>query len=305
MLVAAAVLLPAGRTFGQAPVETARPAAEPLPAIARIDSGTPARKRGDSQRWNRLVLLATPKISSGDVEAVSGTVKEAATATALTLMATVTNGSGPANPEPDSGRAAPYRLVEVGVGYSGRGEAGWVVIDSDTASRWKVPLGFIARQVLRTNEQRLSQLTVAGKTDQALVFDAPSVMHRRDRHRKYLTRHLLTIDPASGRGTLYVWLLVPPRTEPDASPSKPHPIIDQPIRVASWGTTETRRIHVDEDHFSLFGIPGELAFALEDLPPGEDLTWTPPAARLGGLRVFSAAQLTTLVDALESARMGG
>ncbi len=303
LLVTATLWFSAENSLGQTPVDAERTPPEPPTTIARIASGTAIRKRTESGRWNHLVLLAIPKISSGDVAAVNGTVREAATATALTIMATVVGDSESANsPEPSGG--AVYRLAEVGVGYGGRGDEGWVVIDSDTASRWNVQLGFIARQVLQTNEQRLSRVTMAGKTDHAVVFDAPSVVHRRDRNRKYLTRHLLTIDPATGRGTLSVWLLVPPGSETHDVPPKPHPIIDRPIRVCSWGTIETRRIHVDADQFSLFGIPGELAFALEDLPPGEDLAWTAATAKWAGLRAFSADELTALVAALRSAHDG-
>lgn len=287
----------AGQHVESRPTSQAAEASSPMP---RIDVGTAALNPGPD-RWNRLVLIATPQINSGDSDAVGETMSVAATTCSLTIMATVVRNEAPIDAQENS--TPNYRLDEVGVGYSGPGTDGSVVIDSETASQLGVPLGFIARQVLRANEQRLVNVTVAGKSANAVVFDAPSVMQRNGQHRRYLTRHLVAIDPAKGTGTLSVWLLVPPGTPPNTDASVPHPIIDQPIRFCPWGIEETRRIHVDAEHFNLLGVPGELAFALEDLPPGKDVTWTRAAARLAGLRTFSAEQLDALVQAIEAARL--
>lgn len=258
--------------------------------ITLVQPGTKVVNASDAELWNRLVLVASPKINSGDLDVLSDSVRDAATACSLTIMATVA-------PELDAaGRAQRFQLRHVGVGYSAAGSAGSVVVSSATASELGVSLGFISRQVLRTNESQLAEVKVIAATSQLVVFDAPSVMYRRGTNRKYLTRHLVYVDSQSGQGATMSWLLVPPSND-ELSMS----IINQPIRVTPWGTKETRRVHVDGEAFNFLGIPGELAFGLEDLPPGEDVRWTKRAARVAGRKAFSKSEAQELFDALHQA----
>ncbi|QEF97727.1 hypothetical protein Mal15_17700 [Stieleria maiorica] len=254
--------------------------------IQTVAPGTRVLDAPGQESWNRQILVASPKINSGDVDSVSGSIRDAATKCALTIMAEVET------PLPD-GR---FELKRVGVGYSIDGPEGRIIVSSDTASDLDVPLGFIARQVLRTNEQQLADVSLIGKTSALALFDAPSVMLRKGQHRKYLTRHFVYLDQATGQGAMVTWLLVPPTDE-----EHPMAIIDQPMRVTKWNSNETRRIHVDADEFNLLGVPGELAFALEDLPPGIDVAWTKRAARLAGKKTFSLPELRELSDALREA----
>ena len=259
-------------------------------SIPIVDSGVEVGAENDDTRWNRLVLLAQPKINSGDVDAISDTVRDAATKCALTIMATVKKSAS------SDQQGAEFQLLEIGVGYSAGGASGTKIIRSDTADGLGVSLGFIGRQVLKSNERQLDDVTLIAKTKTFAVFDAPSVMHRGGAHRKYLTRHFVYIVPRTGGGMLMTWLLVPPSDDTKADDKLS--IINQPIRVTKWGTVETRRIHVDGDQFSFLGIPGELAFALEDLPPGSDLRWNRRAAKVAGLRVFEQQDLDELSAAL-------
>ncbi|WP_182871353.1 hypothetical protein [Stieleria mannarensis] len=251
-----------------------------------VDPGTRVRDDPGQESWNRLILVASPKINSGDVDSVSGTIRDAATKCSLTIMAEVEKTL-------PGGR---FELKQVGVGYSVNGPEGRITVSSDTASELNIPLGFIARQVLRTNEQQLANVSLIGKTSALALFDASSVMLRKGQHRKYLTRHLVYLDQASGEGAMVTWLLVPPSDE-----EHPMAIINQPMRVTKWNTEETRKIHVDAEAFNFLGVPGELAFALEDLPPGVDVAWTERAAKLAGKKTFSVAELRELSDALREA----
>ncbi|MCA9138116.1 MAG: hypothetical protein KDB00_15195, partial [Planctomycetales bacterium] len=265
--------------------------------IKLIEPGTLVSDNPENLVWNRLVLIASPRINSGDVDALSETVRDAATKCSLTIMAGIKEKAAAGN-----GDVHEYELDQIGVGYSADGTSGRVVVTPDNASDLGVSLGFIGRQVLRTNQQQLAAVSVIAKTPQVAVFDAPSVMHRNGKHREYLTRHYVYLDRSTGGGATMTWLLVPPSLDDATSKvDETMSIINEPIRVTKWATRETRNIHVDENEFNFFGVPGKLAFALEDLPPGVDVAWTRRAAKLAGRRQYSQTQIDELSDALNQA----
>lgn len=296
VLLSVLFLCPAQDSKGQDSKEKPDSVLEPVP-IRLIEPGTRVVESTDESVWNRQVLVASPRINSGDVSAVSGTIRDAATKCSLTIMAGVKVLSDPANREGQR-----YELLQIGVGYSADGPAGRIIVSSDKASELGVTLGFIGRQILRTNEQQLHSVSVIAKNSQVAVFDAPSVMFRNGKHRRYLTRHLVYVDRQSGEGATMCWLLVPPPVDDNgAEDDKSMAIINTPIRITKWGTYETRDIHVDEDEFNFLGVPGELAFALEDLPPGLEIAWTKRAARFAGRTRFTQTQIDELSDALNQA----
>ncbi|MEO1617980.1 MAG: hypothetical protein AAFV88_19150 [Planctomycetota bacterium] len=257
-------------------------AGEPLPRMA---PGTAIESAEEGQPGNRVVLLAQPRINSGQTDAVGSAVAKASTQCALTIMAEVAQASDKS-----------FELKRVSVGYCLADSQSPVAIDSDSASELGVTLGFIARQVLRTNEQGLEKLSVVGRSDRAVIFDAPSIMFRRAKHRRYVTRHLVSIDTFTGQGMLHSWLMVPPKSETPKSDD--FVLINHPIRSTDWGTREVRRIHIDGDAFNFLGVPGETAFALEDLPPGDDLSWNASLYRLGRKAVLQKAEVDQLADLL-------
>ncbi|PNY33923.1 hypothetical protein C2E31_26245 [Rhodopirellula baltica] len=239
--------------------------------------------------FNRLILLAIPKLSSGDSKDVSSTVRDAATKCSLTLMASV-------QPVPASqNTATQYRLADVGAGYSVATDLGRQIVSSATASDQGVSLGFIPTQVLRTSEQQLERVTVVGKSDHVAIFDAPSIMHRRDKNQRYVTRHFVYIDPNSGEGAMLTWLMAPIS---ETKTLDAFPIIDHPIRMTPFETVENRRIHVDGNEFNFLGVPSEKAFGLVDLPPGNEVAWDKETARLAGRLSYDATQLQSLSQRL-------
>ena len=78
--------------------------------------------------WNRVILLATPRIASGDVTKLSESVRAAVSKLTLTILATVKR-------ETDVNGSESYRLAEVGVGYSTTINRKLMTVSSDSASR--------------------------------------------------------------------------------------------------------------------------------------------------------------------------
>ncbi|TWT94513.1 hypothetical protein [Stieleria varia] len=249
-----------------------------------------ASESDDVQPWNRLVLIATPKINSGDVDAMSASIRDAATACSLTLMASIKQVTG-------SDGGVQYTFRDLGVGYSLPINGRQTIISSDTAAQQGAALGFIARQILRSNEKRLSEVRVVASTSTLRILDAPSVVLIGQQHQHCITRHLIWLDPASGTGAMLVWLLQP---GVESGANAGDRMIDKPMRLLRWGTTEQRMVHVDGSEFTL-GFPSELAVALEDLPPGRDIAWPENAKSLTSRTTYGEADIEQLAAALNHA----
>ena len=78
------------------------------------------------------------------------------------------------------------------------------------------------------------------------------------------------------------------------------PASEDPLRVLGMGTHEDRIIHVDKEEFFL-GIPGERAFALVDLPPGDKIPWNEQLRTLACCDAYDATTLSQLATALNEA----
>ncbi len=238
----------------------------------------------DAVKWNRVILLATPRIASGDTSKLSETVRTAVSKLTLTILATVESevvGDG----------TEAYRLSEVGVGYSTIIKENRVTITSETAGRMGAGLDFYGRQMLSENEEQIGNLKVIFRTSTLTVFDAPAIMLRDGQHKDFLTRHLIWVDPKTGKLDMAVWLL-----SSDANGRTS--VAEKSLRVVAPGTNEDRKIHVDGRSFFL-GIPSKRAFALEELPPGIDFEWTDDAKALASLSVYKNSELIEFVRALQ------
>lgn len=252
-------------------------------SVATLPPGTKATSSQQSGRWNRVLLLATPKINSGDIGKLSSTIRQAATGLTLTIMATVQSTQ-------DESR---FELRELGVGYSVPIAGQQTVITSATQSAMGANLGFIQKRVLATNEQQLADVQSIVQTTTLAIFDAPAIMYRDDKHRDYTTRHLVWVDAKTGTNAMMVWLL-----GKDAN-GKLRPA-NEPLRVVVAETKEQRNVHVDGGEFTL-GFPSSRAFALEDLPPGADVAWTNELATVAALPSYNPQTLAKLSTAINAA----
>jgi hypothetical protein len=230
-----------------------------------VPAGTPIDDAA-APRWNRTILLATPRLASGDTDALSPAIQKRVSWFTLAVLATVSRGAGP-----DGVR---HTLGELGAGYAVPIDGRLTVIAADDPPAG-AGIDFIGRQILAQNGRSLAGLTCVGVTDTMQLFDAEAVLHRDGVHRDFLMRHFIWVEPDSGQCSTCVWALA---KEPDGGLR----VIDEPIRWVSPGTREDRVIHVDAGEFML-GVPTKRAFGLVDLPPGRDLPWSQ------GLRAVAAA----------------
>lgn len=259
------------------------------PALAKVGSNLPKLpsgtnvepEEGDRQEFNKVILLARPKINSGNVDALPASIRDAVSSMVLSILARVQRDS--------SGK---YRLESVGAGFATPVKGELTIVTPDTAGDLGAKLGFVQRQLLGQNAKQLDALPIVGRSKQVLLFDAPSVMYSDGKHESLRMRHFIWADSATGKTATFVWLLPEQSDRAGAAAGK--------LRWLPPGLKESREIHVDGREFSILGIPTDRAFALEDLPPGRDLEWTADGLRLATKPRYDANDLKALVAAINA-----
>jgi len=243
-------------------------------------------EKSDSSPWNRIVLIATPRISSGDVDAIGRSIQDAVARFRLTIMAQVRYES----------QSAKYTLSDVGVGYATMIKKQLTVVDSQSAAEMGASLGFIERRLLSENETQRKKIRVIVRTTTLLMFDVPAIYDRSNKHRQVINRHLVWINQNDGRLSMATWLF-------DSDKGLDTSWTTDPLRIVSENTREDRTIHVDGDEFFL-GMPNENAFALQSLPPGTDFSWTSELRNLACRATYDAESLKQLTDAINDVASG-
>ncbi len=262
--------------------------------LAIIEPGTQVGNQ-KSRRWNRTILLARPRIASGDTDAISSSIKNSVAKFTLSILATVNlQQAAPEDGAVNSGPArGKYILSEIGVGYVAEVGAKSIVISSDAASKLGLKLSFVESRMLAENEKQIEQLRSLVHTTTLAIFDAPAIMVRDQRHQEMTVRHLIWIDPDSGRTATLVWLLRQLGTGINI-------VETEPLQLIAEATYEDRAIHVDGNEFFL-GVPSKRAFALEKLTPGQPIPWTDELRASAGATTYDVVRLRTLINAISAA----
>jgi hypothetical protein len=255
-------------------------------ALARIEAGTLVVDEGAGS-WNRLLLVANTHLTRGDTEALAKNIRDSVSAFRLTLMAKVNQVSGAL------GTNALFQLQSVGVGYASTVRGKLTIVDVANASKLGLALDFASRQILSENDKQLANVSLVAMSPTVAVFDAPSLLHRKQKHLDFTMRHFLWLEAKSGRLTMLIWLL---EKRPQNTPAR---VFDEPLRLVTLPVYEERDIHIDGSGFFL-GIPSRQAFALEDLPPGKSISWTDELRTVAALERFDEGSLASLAHGLNA-----
>ncbi len=255
--------------------------------MSHLSAGTSV-KDSSSSRWNRVVLLARPRIASGDVESLPSMIRNSVADFVLTIMASVEERRDEATGE------SKYQLADVGVGYSTNVNGALKIVTVDDASKIGVELGFFTRMMLSENEKQLLTVRIVARNSAFMIIDAPVFMLQNGEHRQYIMRHFIWVDTRTGQNAALVWLI-------DRAMGANVVESSEPLRWATAGVQEDRAIHVDGKEFNMLGIPNEKAFALERMPPGKPIAWTEKLKPLAALQNYSDESLRELSVALNEA----
>lgn len=255
----------------------------PIRSVARIPGGTVLGERVPDG-WTHVLLIVEPRLGVGDVAALPAAAARYARQFQLTILARTHKQITTSD--------VLYRLDRVAVGYAVDVGDGKVVLARGDAQTGN--LDFIARQVFEKNDEMLEALTDVGRTDTALVFDAPAIVLRDGEHRRMIYRHLIGVDPRSGTTILLVWLLEP-------APNGDHTPVDDAVLVPP-GLREDRVLSVKREKLSFLGLPGSDALALVGLPKeGRRIPFTPFLREAAGRRRYSPATMVQLETAVRIA----
>ena len=260
--------------------------------LSRIEAGTLVSTDITADKttghWNRVVLLARPRIASGDVESLSTAIRDSVSDFVLTILASVEEFHDATIGQPR------FRLVDIGVGYSTQVDGEMRTVTVADADKVGVKLGIFPRMLLAENEKKLATATIIARTSTLMIIDTPAVVLRGTEHHECVMRHFIWVEPTSGRNAALVWLI--------DRDNAGNPVVDasEPPRWAPAGLREDCAIHVDRKEFNFIGIPNERAFALEDLPPGKPISWTAEACALAAKPSYQTEELRSLSFALNA-----
>ncbi len=255
--------------------------------LSRIEAGA---RIVDEQagHWNRVVLLARPRISSGDVDSLPAAIRDSVSDFVLTIMASVEQTTDPSTGNPR------FLLADVGVGYSTEIDGELKSVTVADAAKVGLKLGLFTRMMLTENEKKLTTAKLTARTSTLAIIDAPAIVLRGSVHQEYLMRHFVWVEPRTGRTAALVWLI----KRDDAGGYEVE--ADEPPRWAPAGLREDRAIHVDGKQFNMLGIPNEKAFAIENLPPGKPIPWTDDAQAVADLEHYDSDSLHRISTALNN-----
>ncbi len=241
--------------------------------LERITPGTQVTP-GGIEGWSHLVLLARPRLASGDVPSLHSLARTWASMFMLTIAADVETA-------PEGG----YYLAGLGVGFSClSGHQIMVVSSEDTAG---ANLGFIDCQVLAGNETCLNDVCQVARTRQMIVFDAArTTMVINGQYQQRVTRHAVLADAQTGDISTFVWLL-------QESPLG-YELPQAEMRWLKSNLREDRIVHVDKAYVNALGIPSADAFALVQLPPGETVAVAKDWEAAAAARTMKPHQVASL-----------
>ena len=162
---------------------------------------TPPEPKSGEKSWNRVVLLAKPRVASGDVDSLSQAIRDTVTTYTLCILASVEKELTAVDAKPS------YRLAGVGAGYAMDLNDELIIVTSSGYRKVGAKLGLIQRRMLTTNEQQLETVQVLARTSAVWLFDTPALMASRGEHFDLTMRHFVWIDQRTGQTAALIWLL--------------------------------------------------------------------------------------------------
>ncbi|MFG0290333.1 MAG: pyruvate kinase [Rhodopirellula sp. JB044] len=233
--------------------------------------------------WSNLISFVRGKLSSGDVDAVSETVKYYSEIFNLVLLANC-----------DRNADGDYELDQVAVGFSMKINGVNTIVTSDTQADLGGDLSIIGRSVLDGNVESLSKVEQVARTKNSMVFDAPAIILRNGEHREMVVRYYIWVFPENGNIGTLVWLLDP------GSDDSTLRVADTTVQLLPPNMLEDRVMNVDSDKFNFVGIPKKDAFALVQIPQGVAFEMNDAMKAVAAEKNYTPKSFASLTSAVAS-----
>jgi hypothetical protein len=266
-------------------------AAEGIPPVTKIAFGTTVPLESDP-KWTHVLLVSKPRVAAGDSDRISTPVKNFAEMLSFVIAAEVKEVG-------DANQQRRYALADVGYGLAVERKeqlvvvSGGELVDDSAEPDAPVELGLFDRQFVAAAEESLDAMRVLHRRTTVMLVDSPAVFYLAGTHQAATMRSLIWVESATGKVGQFMWLL----TERPGEPKKLGLPYGTFVAESTW---EDRKMRVDETQFNLFGIPGDLAFALTALPPGKRIGLSPDIEPIATRRSYSEAEFSQLVRGLNA-----
>jgi hypothetical protein len=255
---------------------------EEFPAVPQIPAGT-RFDQTPPEGWSHIILYVTGRLASGDLSAVSNTVREYSQMFNLVFLADVR--------QQDDGA---YELTKYGVGFCMKINGFNTVITTDTHKQLGANLGMIGRSVFAANQESLNAIKEVARFSSCVLFDAPTMMLYENDHCLMTVRYLVWVSRTTGRISTFVWLI---DREGDTGEYR---VVEPAVQLLPENMREDRVMNVMGDRFT-FSIPSKDAFALVRIPQGRAVNITPRLARVAGAETFDTPRFRELLEAISDA----
>jgi hypothetical protein len=247
--------------------------------------------------WSHLIIKNHYKVSTGDVEQFPKTFADAVAMYFMALTADVQAEKG-------ENKRPRYRLAKLGIGVGTRVRDQDRIITSRTQRQLGANLGFLEQASLAKNEDRQRQnIRLKARSNTMAIIDEPTFFFRDGQHSPGVLRHIVLVDPATGRlETLVFWLDPDAPGHADAGRLPEPPVALQAGGPVEWlppSKVNRYLLHTDAARFT-FGLPTtEDCLAIPALPSGQrQFTLSGPVLEAAGKLTLTAEQARTIEQGL-------
>jgi len=151
-----------------------------------------------------------------------------------------------------------YRLRAIGLGLGAKVNGRDTVLTVETAEQLGQKLDFIQKETLTTGYRIQKQARVVVHGPSFALVDTPVTFRCGDKNRMIRFRYALLVDPPTGRLDVLVWRI---GSEGDQCSDLTRAVLLNP------NTVDNADLIPDLTEFNTLGIPNDLAFGVDGLPP--------------------------------------
>lgn len=254
--------------------------AKPPEAIA---PGT-AVERGPPAGWSHLVIKSLPRVRASEIPKVPRNPLVSRD-TLVRMTAWMFTAFAADVVREEQGSHSRYKLRAIGLGLGASANGRDTVFTADTAAQFGIEMDFIRKEVITTSYRVQERARVLALGPSFAVLDTPVTYRCGDRNRMIRFRYALLVDTKTGALDVLCWRV---GDEPEHS-DLTRAVLLKPNLV------DEAELVTDPKGFSAVGIPGELAFGVDALPPHRLEVPLPEALRpLAGASRFTADEVREL-----------
>ena len=232
--------------------------------------------RSPLKGWSHLIIKSLPRLRAGEEKAFSRLVRSE-TVRMASWMFTAFTADVVADPVDRR-----FRLRAVGLGLGTAIDGHDTIVTTATVRRFGANTGAFGNEIL-TKAYKVQAKAIMPIGGPSLgLLDTPIWFYCTDGSRLVRYRYALLVEPLSGRLDVLMWSLGAQGAECSR--------LTEIVRIAT-NTIDPAELIVDRKKVNVLGIPGDDAFAVDQLPPGRRMAF--PAA----LRALAAHTRFTQADA--------